>query len=157
VQERRDSTYSVRFLSLRAKRLSQPQRNGTGSNMSMHKLASAAILATLICSGYAQDQAVAPQEIQDTWIGKTVAEKLPNGGPFSMQLRTDGSGKLVAGGHPLSRHLAPARHGLLHNVGRNSIRARAFLHGQAVRHHVRSVPSRWSRERSSQRDSMTED
>jgi hypothetical protein len=58
-----------------------------------HKCLAAALLA-------AQDAAVSAKEIQETWVGKTLSGRLPNGGPVAMQLRPDGTGKVVVGAIP---------------------------------------------------------
>jgi hypothetical protein len=60
----------------------------------------AAILAGALCSARAEDAPVSAKELQDTWVGKTLSGRLPNGGPVSMQWRTDGTGKLVVAAIP---------------------------------------------------------
>ncbi len=54
-----------------------------------------ALLGVVLCAANAQDVDVTPKEIQEQWVGKTMSGSLPNGGPVSMQLRPDGSGKVV--------------------------------------------------------------
>jgi len=68
--------------------------------MSKHKFVSVALLGGMLFSAQAQDGPVSAKEIQNTWVGKTASGRLPNGGPVSMQLRPDGSGKLVVAAIP---------------------------------------------------------
>jgi hypothetical protein len=65
-----------------------------------HKSLPAMLLAGMLVSVHAQDVAVSAKEIQDTWVGKTMSGRLPNGGPVSMQLRPDGTGKVVVAAIP---------------------------------------------------------
>lgn len=55
----------------------------------------AAMLAGALAGVQAQDVPVSTNEIQETWVNKTLSGRTANGGPVSMQLRPDGTGKLV--------------------------------------------------------------
>jgi hypothetical protein len=68
--------------------------------MFSHKSLAAMLLVGMLAGVQAQDVAVSAKEIQDTWVGKTMSGRLPNGGPVSMQFRPDGTGKLVVAAIP---------------------------------------------------------
>lgn len=60
----------------------------------LHLLVALCLTSTLT-SVQAQDGPYPAKDIQDHWVGKTVSGRLPNGGPVSMLLRADGTGKVV--------------------------------------------------------------
>ena len=68
--------------------------------MSRSKFLASVLLAGTVFGASAQEEIVSVKEIQATWIGKTLTGQLPNGGPVSMQLRPDGTGKLVVSAIP---------------------------------------------------------
>ena len=71
-----------------------------GIKMFKFRFVSVVLLCGLPLLAQAQDGAVSAKEIQDTWVGKTLSGRLPSGGPVSMQLRPDGSGKVVVAAIP---------------------------------------------------------
>ena len=48
-------------------------------------------------SAHAQDQPIAPKEIQDSWVGKTLVGTTPNGAPATVKLQADNSASVSAG------------------------------------------------------------
>lgn len=60
----------------------------------------ATILAAALPPAMAQDGPVSPKEIQDTWPGKTITARAPNGNRITLNLLADGSAKVTVGAIP---------------------------------------------------------
>ena len=65
--------------------------------MNPRKLAIAALLPIMLAPAYAQEQAITPKEIQDTWVSKTLVGKTAGGATATLRLQPDGTASLSAG------------------------------------------------------------
>jgi hypothetical protein len=65
--------------------------------MNGRKLAVAALLFTLFAPALAQEQAVTPKELQDTWVGRTLVGSTAGGAAATLKLQPDGTASVSAG------------------------------------------------------------
>ena len=65
--------------------------------MTYGKAASVVVCACLTMPALAQEQSVTPNEIQETWAGKTLVGTTAGGAPASIKLLSDGSASVSAG------------------------------------------------------------
>ncbi len=65
--------------------------------MQCRTLAIAVPLCVVVTPAYAEEQPVTPQEIQDTWVGRSLVGATPSGTPAVVRLQPDGSATVSAG------------------------------------------------------------
>lgn len=65
--------------------------------MRLLRTAVSALFLIAVIPAVAQERPVAPKEIQDTWVGKTLHGTTANGAPATLKLQADGSASVSAG------------------------------------------------------------
>jgi hypothetical protein len=65
--------------------------------MNCRKVAMAALASRVLAPAYAQEQAVTPKEIQDTWVSKSLVGKTASGAAATLRLQPDGTASVSAG------------------------------------------------------------
>ena len=66
-------------------------------HMNCRRLAIAAIVSAVLSPAYAQEQAVTPKEIQDTWVSRPLVGKTARGAAATVRLQPDGTASVSAG------------------------------------------------------------